>query len=123
MSGHRVCGLLFSSLFFPTSICGLYYKITFFSLCRFDNFITLSETKRSIFQGIEKKHAKLQSSERAVVARHEAGHAVVGTAVANLLPGQPRVEVKTRSFPPGQQQFTFISMLLLDSYLRFVIRN
>lgn len=29
-----------------------------------------------------------------MVARHEAGHAVVGTAVASLLPGQPRVEVK-----------------------------
>lgn len=28
-----------------------------------------------------------------MVARHEAGHAVVGTAVANLLPGQARVEV------------------------------
>ena len=46
-----------------------------------------------MFQGIEKKTAKLQGSEKAVVARHEAGHAVVGTAVANLLPGQPRVEV------------------------------
>lgn len=46
-----------------------------------------------LFQGIEKKSAKLQGSEKAVVARHEAGHAVVGTAVANLLPGQPRVEV------------------------------
>ena len=44
-------------------------------------------------QGIEKKTAKLQGSEKAVVARHEAGHAVVGTAVANLLTGQPRVEV------------------------------
>lgn len=44
-------------------------------------------------QGIEKKTAKLQGSEKAVVARHEAGHAVVGTAVANLLSGQPRVEV------------------------------
>lgn len=30
-----------------------------------------------------------------MVARHEAGHAVVGTAVANLLPGQPRVEVNS----------------------------
>lgn len=49
--------------------------------------------KQVSFQGIEKKHAKLQGFERAVVARHEAGHAVVGTAVANLLPGQPRVEV------------------------------
>ena len=46
-----------------------------------------------MFQGIEKKTAKLKGSEKAVVARHEAGHAVVGTAVANLLPGQPRVEV------------------------------
>lgn len=46
-----------------------------------------------LFQGIEKKHAKLKGSEKGVVARHEAGHAVVGTAVANLLPGQPRVEV------------------------------
>ena len=35
----------------------------------------------------------MKGSEKAVVARHEAGHAVVGTAVANLLPGQPRVEV------------------------------
>ncbi|KAF7816078.1 ATP-dependent zinc metalloprotease FTSH 9, chloroplastic isoform X1 [Senna tora] len=48
--------------------------------------------ERSI-AGIEKKTAKLQGSEKAVVARHEAGHAVVGTAVANLLPGQPRVEI------------------------------
>ena len=32
-----------------------------------------------------------------MVARHEAGHAVVGTAVANLLPGQPRVEVNHRN--------------------------
>lgn len=44
-------------------------------------------------QGIEKKTAKLQGCEKGVVARHEAGHAVVGTAVANLLTGQPRVEV------------------------------
>ncbi|CAN6442977.1 unnamed protein product [Victoria cruziana] len=45
-----------------------------------------------LIAGIEKKHAKLQGNEKGVVARHEAGHAVVGTAVANLLPGQPRVE-------------------------------
>uniref|UniRef100_A0A804NU23 AAA+ ATPase domain-containing protein n=1 Tax=Zea mays TaxID=4577 RepID=A0A804NU23_MAIZE len=48
--------------------------------------------ERSI-AGIEKKHAKLKGNEKAVVARHEVGHALVGTAVANLLPGQPRVEV------------------------------
>ncbi|KAJ8769251.1 hypothetical protein K2173_001841 [Erythroxylum novogranatense] len=48
----------------------------------------IQAVERSI-AGIEKKTAKLQGSEKAVVARHEAGHAVVGTAVANLLPGQP----------------------------------
>jgi len=35
----------------------------------------------------------LRGIEKALVARHEAGHAVVGTAVANILAGQPRVEV------------------------------
>lgn len=38
-------------------------------------------------------HPKPKGNEKAVFAQHEAGHAVVGTAVANLLPGQPRVEV------------------------------
>ncbi|RZB52370.1 F-box/kelch-repeat protein [Glycine soja] len=42
--------------------------------------------------GIEEKTAKLKGSEKALVARHEASHAVVGTAVANLLAGQPHVE-------------------------------
>lgn len=51
-----------------------------------------------MLQGIEKKTAKLQGSEKTVVARHEVGHAVVGTAVANLLPGQPRVEVPIQKF-------------------------
>jgi len=99
MSGRRVCGLLFSS---PPPYAVL-SQIRFILLVDLIISITLSETKkRHISQGIEKKHAKLQGSERAVVARHEAGHAVVGTAVANLLPGQARVEVKTGSFPPGQ---------------------
>ncbi|XP_028219671.1 ATP-dependent zinc metalloprotease FTSH, chloroplastic-like isoform X1 [Glycine soja] len=43
---------------------------------------------------LEKKTAKLRGIEKALVARHEAGHAVVGTAVANILAGQPRVEEK-----------------------------
>lgn len=60
-----------------------------FDLSLFEDFYSLL----SMLQGIEKKTAKLQGSEKAVVARHEAGHAVVGTAVANLLTGQPRVEV------------------------------
>lgn len=55
----------------------------------------VSLTVYTMLQGIEKKTTKLQGSEKAVVARHEAGHAVVGTAVANLLSGQPRVEVIT----------------------------
>lgn len=63
-----------------------YYQ---FDLSLFEGFYSLL----SMLQGIEKKTAKLKGSEKAVVARHEAGHAVVGTAVANLLPGQPRVEV------------------------------
>nr|KAJ0194081.1 hypothetical protein LSAT_V11C800417860 [Lactuca sativa] len=51
----------------------------------------IQAVERSI-AGIEKKTAKLQGTEKAVVARHEAGHAVVGTAVSKLLAGQPRVE-------------------------------
>lgn len=54
-----------------------------------------------MLQGIEKKTARLKGSEKAVVARHEAGHAVVGTAVASLLPGQSRVEVLQRQLPLG----------------------
>ena len=50
-----------------------------------------------LFQGIEKKTARLKGSEKGVVARHEACHAVVGTAVAKLLTGQPRVEVSSES--------------------------
>ncbi|KAI3749302.1 hypothetical protein L2E82_19909 [Cichorium intybus] len=46
-----------------------------------------------LIAGIEKKTAMLQGSEKAVVARHEAGHVVVGTADSKLLAGQPRVEV------------------------------
>ncbi|XP_020576520.1 ATP-dependent zinc metalloprotease FTSH 7, chloroplastic isoform X2 [Phalaenopsis equestris] len=76
--------------------------------------------ERSI-AGIEKKHAKLQGSERAVVARHEAGHAVVGTAVANLLPGQPRVE-KLSILPRsgGALGFTYIPPTTEDRYLLFI---
>ncbi|GIM12948.1 hypothetical protein Vretimale_16132, partial [Volvox reticuliferus] len=37
--------------------------------------------------GIEKKRSILQGAEKAVVARHEVGHALVGAAVARLLDG------------------------------------
>ena len=47
----------------------------------------------SWFQGIEKKRSTLHGSEKGVVARHEAGHAVVGTAVAKFIPDLTRVQV------------------------------
>ncbi|QCE00874.1 ATP-dependent zinc metalloprotease FTSH 9, chloroplastic-like isoform X2 [Vigna unguiculata] len=76
--------------------------------------------ERSI-AGIEKKTAKLKGSEKAVVARHEAGHAVVGTAVASLLPGQPRVE-KLSILPRsgGALGFTYIPPTNEDRYLLFI---
>ncbi|XP_043700601.1 ATP-dependent zinc metalloprotease FTSH 7, chloroplastic-like [Telopea speciosissima] len=76
--------------------------------------------ERSI-AGIEKKHAKLQGNEKAVVARHEAGHAVVGTAIANLLPGQPRVE-KLSILPRsgGALGFTYSPPTNEDRYLLFI---
>ncbi|KAF3439547.1 hypothetical protein FNV43_RR17825 [Rhamnella rubrinervis] len=81
----------------------------------------IQAVERSI-AGIEKKTAKLQGSEKAVVARHEAGHAVVGTAVANLLPGgQPRVE-KLSILPRsgGALGFTYTPPTNEDRYLLFV---
>ncbi|XP_022642258.1 ATP-dependent zinc metalloprotease FTSH 9, chloroplastic isoform X2 [Vigna radiata var. radiata] len=80
----------------------------------------IQAVERSI-AGIEKKTAKLRGSEKAVVARHEAGHAVVGTAVANLLPGQPRVE-KLSILPRsgGALGFTYIPPTTEDRYLLFV---
>ncbi|GAA0144590.1 metalloprotease [Lithospermum erythrorhizon] len=76
--------------------------------------------ERSI-AGIEKKTVKLQGCEKGVVSRHEAGHAVVGTAVANLLPGQPRVE-KLSILPRsgGALGFTYIPPTTEDRYLLFV---
>ncbi|KAK4363730.1 hypothetical protein RND71_018971 [Anisodus tanguticus] len=80
----------------------------------------IQAVERSI-AGIEKKTAKLQGSEKAVVARHEAGHAVVGTAVAYLLSGQPRVE-KLSILPRsgGALGFTYIPPTNEDRYLLFV---
>ncbi|XP_020236802.1 ATP-dependent zinc metalloprotease FTSH 9, chloroplastic [Cajanus cajan] len=80
----------------------------------------IQAVERSI-AGIEKKTAKLKGSEKAVVARHEAGHAVVGTAVANLLPGQPRVE-KLSILPRtgGALGFTYTPPTTEDRYLLFI---
>ncbi|KAK2376384.1 ATP-dependent zinc metalloprotease FTSH 9, chloroplastic [Trifolium repens] len=80
----------------------------------------IEAVERSI-AGIEKKTAKLQGCEKGVVARHEAGHAVVGTAVANLLPGQPRVQ-KLSILPRsgGALGFTYIPPTNEDRYLLFI---
>ncbi|RDX75591.1 ATP-dependent zinc metalloprotease FTSH 9, chloroplastic, partial [Mucuna pruriens] len=80
----------------------------------------IQAVERSI-AGIEKKTAKLRGSEKAVVARHEAGHAVVGTAVAMLLPGQPRVE-KLSILPRsgGALGFTYTPPTTEDRYLLFI---
>ncbi|KAJ0266757.1 ATP-dependent zinc metalloprotease FTSH 9 [Hirschfeldia incana] len=80
----------------------------------------IQAVERSI-AGIEKKTARLKGSEKAVVARHEAGHAVVGTAVANLLPGQSRVE-KLSILPRsgGALGFTYIPPTHEDRYLLFI---
>lgn len=42
--------------------------------------------------GIEKKRSALGRVEKGVVARHEVGHALVGAAVAQVLPGFPLAE-------------------------------
>ncbi|XP_047308352.1 ATP-dependent zinc metalloprotease FTSH 9, chloroplastic-like [Impatiens glandulifera] len=80
----------------------------------------IQAVERSI-AGIEKKTMKLQGNEKAVVARHEAGHAIVGTAVANLLSGQPRVE-KLSILPRsgGALGFTYSPPTNEDRYLLFV---
>ncbi|KAF9598830.1 hypothetical protein IFM89_031498 [Coptis chinensis] len=85
-----------------------------------ERFDFIQAVERSI-AGIEKKHTKLQGSEKAVVARHEAGHAVVGTAVANLLSGQPRVE-KLSILPRtgGALGFTYTPPTTEDRYLFFI---
>ncbi|CAK7331304.1 unnamed protein product [Dovyalis caffra] len=85
-----------------------------------ERFDFIQAVERSI-AGIEKKTTKLQGSEKAVVARHEAGHAVVGTAVANILTGQPRVE-KLSILPRsgGALGFTYTPPTNEDRYLLFI---
>ncbi|KAG2329771.1 hypothetical protein Bca4012_020698 [Brassica carinata] len=80
----------------------------------------IQAVERSI-AGIEKKTARLKGSEKGVVARHEAGHAVVGTAVAKLLTRQPRVE-KLSILPRtgGALGFTYIPPTNEDRYLLLI---
>lgn len=71
--------------------------------------------------GIEKKRLTLHSIEKGVIARHEVGHAVVGTAIASLLPGHTRVQ-KLSILPRtgGALGFTYIPPASEDRYLLFV---
>ncbi|CAH8261747.1 unnamed protein product [Arabidopsis lyrata] len=70
----------------------------------------IQAVERSI-AGIEKKTARLKGSEKAVVARHEAGHAVVGTAVGTYCQDQEG------HWPLG---FTYIPPTHEDRYLLFI---
>ena len=75
--------------------------------------------------GIEKKRSILVGLEKAVVAKHEAGHALVSTAVQVLIPTSAPVE-KLSIIPRtgGALGFTYIPpnaedrALLFDSELR-----
>ncbi|CAD7702088.1 unnamed protein product [Ostreobium quekettii] len=75
--------------------------------------------------GIEKKRSLVQGMEKEVVAKHEVGHALVGTAIARLLPMAPEVE-KLSIIPRtgGSLGFTYIPpahedrALMFDSELR-----
>jgi len=42
--------------------------------------------------GIEKKRSLVKGLEKSVVARHEVGHAIVGTTIARLISGSAEVE-------------------------------
>lgn len=68
-----------------------------------------------IVAGIEKKRSLLGPKERPIVARHEVGHAIVGSAVARIVAGAPVVEkvsIVARSggalgftyFPPPEER-------------------
>ncbi|KAG0555058.1 hypothetical protein KC19_12G141000 [Ceratodon purpureus] len=76
--------------------------------------------ERSI-AGIEKKRSTLHGSEKGVVARHEAGHAVVGTAVSRFIPGLTRVQ-KLSILPRsgGALGFTYIPPGAEDRNLLFI---
>lgn len=77
--------------------------------------------------GIEKKGAVLADVEKSVVARHEAGHALVATAISKIIPSLSTANVEKLSIIPrtgGALGFTYIPpstddrALLFDSEIR-----
>ena len=57
--------------------------------------VTMAEFDAAILRqiaGLEKKRSILRGEEKAVVARHEAGHAIVAAAISKLIPTTPPVE-------------------------------
>ncbi|GMH42487.1 hypothetical protein BSKO_10406 [Bryopsis sp. KO-2023] len=75
--------------------------------------------------GIEKKRSLVKGQEKDVVSKHEVGHALVGTAIARLIPGSAEVE-KLSIIPRsgGSLGFTYIPprpedrALMFDSEIR-----
>eukprot|EP00884_Botryococcus_braunii_P002352 jgi/Botrbrau1/12117/Bobra.0186s0035.1 len=70
--------------------------------------------------GIEKKRSILQGVEKSTVARHEAGHALLSTAIAAIIPGSAQVE-KLSIIPRsgGALGFTYIPAKTEDRALMF----
>jgi cell division protease FtsH len=83
--------------------------------------LEFSQAVERAIAGIEKKRSTLHGSEKGVVARHEAGHAVVGTAVAKFIPGLTRVQ-KLSILPRsgGALGFTYIPPGAEDRNLLFI---
>jgi cell division protease FtsH len=85
-----------------------------------------------MYAGIEKKRSILRGAEKETVARHEVGHALVGTAVSRLLPGlQSEVEklsIVPRSggalgfayMPPGEDRALMFDAELLGRLAIFM---
>jgi len=71
--------------------------------------------------GIEKKRSILQGVEKGTVAKHEVGHAIVGTAVSRLLPVQTSAVEKLSIIPRsgGALGFTYMPPKTEDRALMF----
>ncbi|KAI8474959.1 MAG: hypothetical protein J3K34DRAFT_489397 [Monoraphidium minutum] len=76
-------------------LAGRRNKARFLLACVFASVVGPDEFDVAVLRavaGIEKKRSILAGVEKDVVARHEVGHALVGTAVSRLLPASPEVE-------------------------------
>lgn len=67
--------------------------------------------------GIEKKRSILQGVEKSTVAKHEAGHALLSTAIAAIIPGSPQVE-KLSIIPRSGGALGWVSLSICFNPLR-----